>query len=151
MEKKEKKKKSESKAKGGIHKNGGRKERDGGRGGGGEEQKSEQRQPASTNQGMLQLIIPHSLICIRRVFLDSNWRMTDCVACTSVSTLMFQKSSLPSPSTLAKSAGWIGDHWTSYTYSLLFSNEQSGWPVLLCGNERGLRKEEIEKRKLRRG
>ena len=79
----------------------------------------------------------HSLICTRRVFLHSNWRMTDCVACTSVSTLMFQKSSLPSPSTLAKSAGWIGDHWTSYTYSLLFSNEQSGWPVLFCRNERG--------------
>ena len=74
MEKKEKKKKSESEAKGGIHKNGGRKkgreERDGGRGG--KEQKIEQRQPASTNQGKLQSIIPHSLICTRRVFLHSN-------------------------------------------------------------------------------
>lgn len=32
---------------------------------------------------------------------------------TSVSVLMFQKSSLPSPSALAKTAGWTGLHWTS--------------------------------------
>ena len=55
---------------------------------------------------------------------------------TSESALMFQMSIRPAPSALAKRAGCTGDHLTSYTYSVLFSNEARGLPVFCWRAER---------------